>query len=136
MVNIINMFITNINFDEVFHSIDDIIFNKRKILYVILVVEFFVQLIATYTTKIIAAFREEKRIQIFFSLFNCHWFAWLQNCINSSKTIFFCRFIINRTFFDKFNFLAFKTIYNHLRIEGCIFVIWILSSIKCYNTDT
>ena len=114
MVDIVNLLFTNINLDEELHCIDDIILNKSEVFYIIRVIELLVELVATNTSEVITALREEERVEVFFSLLNCHWLTWLQNCIYSSETIFFSWFVIYRTFFYEFNFLAFETVDNHL----------------------
>ena len=113
MVDIVNLFLTTVNLDEVFHCVDNIIFDEGKIFYIIREIKLLIELVASNTTEVIAALREEERIEVFFSLLYSHWLAWLKNLVDLFQSSFFCRFVIYRTFINIFNFLTFKTLDDH-----------------------
>ena len=59
MINIVNLLFADIYLDKNFHRIDDVVLNQSKVFYVIFIIEFLIELVASDASKVIAALAEE-----------------------------------------------------------------------------
>ena len=127
MVDIVYLLVADVYFDEIFHRPNDVFADKRKILDIVFVVEFFVELVATDATQIVAPFGKEHGRQILFGGFHGNRLARHEYLVHRRKRVFFRRFHIDGTFFDITHFFALKAVDNHLRIERFVFFVGALA---------
>ena len=59
MVNIVNNVFVNVNIDKDFHRVDNVVVYQRKILNIIFIVKFFVELVASHAPQIVTAVGEK-----------------------------------------------------------------------------
>ena len=121
------------------HCVDDVFFCKSYIFNRLFIVKFFIKLVASNTSQVVAADTKEHSCKVTFCSLNSNRLARHQDSVNLRKTLFLCRLIrCRRTFLREHNFFTLKAVHNHFAVQRRIFFLFVVRAffhVELYYID-